>query len=350
MLEVCAGLKAIHEMGVLHRDLKPSNLMSAAGGQHKIIDLGAAFVTEPEEQQPVRSKKGKQQRELMNSLRTVQTGAGVRFAGTPAYAAPETFLQEGELTFASDIWSLSLTLFELVTGKLPFQVADAFNASRVIAGDLDIPIASVVEYVPDRQLTATFADVVAHGLRKHARQRIQTADELSSALYWCLVEEGAASYSTFISFRAESERVHAQLLHEVLNNTVTPAGHRVINYFDAQRLQPGGDLEEGLLNCVVALPCVSAGLIGPLTQLRGHPLDKLDYMARELQVMQALHEQGWKEREEVPSRHPPRGNDASYDNGQDPNRPLTPSCHFERPEICHSSGKWRNRKEQNLSP
>jgi serine/threonine protein kinase len=295
MLEVCAGLKAIHEMGVLHRDLKPSNLMCAGGGQHKIIDLGTAFVTDLA--QPVRNKKGKQQRELMYSLRTVQTGAGVRFAGTPAYAAPETFLQEDELTFASDIWSLSLTLFEVVTGELPFQVSDAFNASRVIAGDLDIPIASVVEYVPDRQLTAAFADVVAHGLRKHARQRIQTADELSSALYWCLVEEGkgskgSASYSTFISFRAESERVHAQLLHEVLNNTVTPAGHRVINYLDAQRLQPGGDLEEGLrrglLNCVVALPCVSAGLIAPLTQLRGHPLDKLDYMARELQAPSPL--------------------------------------------------------------
>ncbi|KAJ1471531.1 hypothetical protein T484DRAFT_1843687 [Baffinella frigidus] len=46
MLEVCAGLKAIHELGVLHRDIKPANIVRAAGGQHKLIDLGTAQVAD----------------------------------------------------------------------------------------------------------------------------------------------------------------------------------------------------------------------------------------------------------------------------------------------------------------
>jgi hypothetical protein len=66
--------------------------------------------------------------------------------------------------------------------------------------------------------------------------RFQTVDEMATALHGCLVQRGEEMYSAFISYRVFSEKFHAHLLYEVLNNTITPGGHRVIVYLDAKRL------------------------------------------------------------------------------------------------------------------
>ena len=82
------------------------------------------------------------------------------------------------------------------------------------------------------------------------------------------------------------------LLYELLNNTVTPSGHRVIVYLDAKRLVKGKDWEEGfstgLLNSLVALPLVSEGVLRPMTKLRGDDSDQADNVAKEFLIMQAI--------------------------------------------------------------
>src|SRR6202790_4553531 len=97
--QVCAGLAAAHERGVIHRDLKPANLMLDGSGKIRITDFGLASIASSIEASDVR-------------------------AGTPAYMAPEQ-LEGKEVTAKSDLYSLGLVLYEILTGKR------AFNASTL---------------------------------------------------------------------------------------------------------------------------------------------------------------------------------------------------------------------------
>ena len=92
--QLCAGLAAAHEKGVLHRDLKPANVMIDAEGALRVMDFGLAGLAE-------------------------QVASDVR-SGTPAYMAPEQ-LSGKEVTAKSDIYSLGLVLYEMFTGKRPFN-------------------------------------------------------------------------------------------------------------------------------------------------------------------------------------------------------------------------------------
>ena len=93
--QTCAGLAAAHDRGVIHRDLKPANLMLDSTGRIRITDFGLAGIAA-----------------------TIQ-GAEVR-AGTPAYMAPEQ-LAGKEVTIKSDLYSLGLVLYEILTGKRAFE-------------------------------------------------------------------------------------------------------------------------------------------------------------------------------------------------------------------------------------
>lgn len=93
--QLCAGLAAAHERGVLHRDLKPANVMIDSDGNVRITDFGIAGLIEEIRDEDVR-------------------------AGTPAYMSPEQLAGQ-ELTVRSDIYSLGLVLYELFTGKKVFD-------------------------------------------------------------------------------------------------------------------------------------------------------------------------------------------------------------------------------------
>lgn len=93
--QVCAGLAAAHNRGVLHRDLKPANVMIDEHGNARLTDFGIAALAEE-----VQDEKHR--------------------AGTPAYMSPEQ-LSGGELTTKSDLYSLGLVLYEIFTGKRAFD-------------------------------------------------------------------------------------------------------------------------------------------------------------------------------------------------------------------------------------
>ena len=95
--ELCAGLSAAHDKGVLHRDLKPSNVMIDGRGRAKITDFGLAAGVEDD--------KG-----------------GGEVSGTPAYMAPEQLSGKGA-SIQSDIYALGLVLYEIFTGRKPFEAA-----------------------------------------------------------------------------------------------------------------------------------------------------------------------------------------------------------------------------------
>ncbi len=119
--KLCAGLAAAHEKGVLHRDLKPGNVMLDGRGQAMLTDFGLAGFADQ-----------------------IQ-GAEVR-NGTPAYMAPEQ-LAGTEVTPKSDLYSLGLVIYELLTGKRPFESAprDTQVHPSTLVKDLDPRIERVIQ-------------------------------------------------------------------------------------------------------------------------------------------------------------------------------------------------------------
>ncbi|MGC1417879.1 MAG: serine/threonine-protein kinase [Candidatus Acidiferrum sp.] len=95
--QICAGLAAAHERGVIHRDLKPANVMLDGAGKIRITDFGLAGIAASIQGDEIR-------------------------AGTPAYMAPEQ-LAGKEVTTKSDIYSLGLILYEILTGKRAFEAS-----------------------------------------------------------------------------------------------------------------------------------------------------------------------------------------------------------------------------------
>jgi serine/threonine-protein kinase len=102
--QICAGLAAAHDCGLLHRDLKPANIMLDGRGRVRITDFGLALSNED------------------------ATGRS-ETAGTPAYMAPEQ-IAKGEASVRSDIYSLGLVFYELFTGRLPYQATTPIEWRR----------------------------------------------------------------------------------------------------------------------------------------------------------------------------------------------------------------------------
>jgi len=140
--QLCAGLAAAHERGVLHRDLKPANVMIDGRGQARITDFGLAL-------------------RLADELESARSGQAVGegrdvadVAGTLAYMAPEC-LQGKAATIQSDIYALGLILYETNTGQRPFK-AETFDEWRAahasstptpltaLSGDVDPAVERVI--------------------------------------------------------------------------------------------------------------------------------------------------------------------------------------------------------------
>ncbi len=112
--QVVRGLAAVHERGVLHRDLKPDNVMVDGRGRARIMDFGVASLSRD---------RGRR--------------AGM-FKGTPAYVAPEQFLGAPPSS-RTDVYSLGVLLYELVTGRLPFAARSLEELVRRMADEAPPP-------------------------------------------------------------------------------------------------------------------------------------------------------------------------------------------------------------------
>src|SRR6266550_979320 len=110
-VQVASGLAASHEVGVVHRDIKPENIMLRHDGYVKVLDFGLAKLTEPKEARPEDSTRS-----------MIQTGTGM-VMGTVHYMSPEQSRGE-DVDARTDIFSLGVVLYEMVTGQLPFGGKD----------------------------------------------------------------------------------------------------------------------------------------------------------------------------------------------------------------------------------
>ncbi|MBT3152714.1 protein kinase [Streptomyces sp. CHD11] len=149
--DVLAALEISHEMGLVHRDIKPGNVMMTKRGVVKVMDFGIA--------------------RAMQSGVTSMTQTGM-VVGTPQYLSPEQALGRG-VDARSDLYSVGIMLFHLVTGRLPFE-ADSPLAIAYAHVQEEPPIASSV----NRSLPPAVDALIARALKKNPNERFPSAEAM----------------------------------------------------------------------------------------------------------------------------------------------------------------------------
>ena len=151
--QVCEGLAEAHHLGVIHRDLKPQNIMVDREGNTRIMDFGIARSLR---------KKG-------------ITEAGV-LIGTPEYMSPEQ-VDEKEVDPRSDIYSLGIILYEMVTGRVPFEGDKPLTIALKHKSERPREPKELNPHTPDE-----LNRLILKCVEKDSRKRYQTAEELLAAL------------------------------------------------------------------------------------------------------------------------------------------------------------------------
>jgi serine/threonine-protein kinase len=160
-IEACEGLAEAHARGIVHRDIKPENLFLANRAQGwqaiKILDFGI-------------SKFATTFGESNLSTRNIM--------GSPCYMSPEQLRSTASVDHRTDIWSLGVTLFELLSGRTAYDAAQTFP--ELVAAILEKPAPRLAEIAPN--VDADLAAVVDRCMAKDREQRIASAAELAMAL------------------------------------------------------------------------------------------------------------------------------------------------------------------------
>jgi serine/threonine protein kinase len=160
--QVSGALDAAHKQGVVHRDLKSDNIMlsqTTGADWAKVLDFGIAKIQQPE------------------GARDNDITAANLVIGTPHYMSPEQCSQSGPIDARSDVYSLGVILFEMLTGHVPFT-GDSPTVIMMKQVQDDPP--SVLESRPD--LPAGINNLIKKALAKQPSDRFQTAGQLSEAL------------------------------------------------------------------------------------------------------------------------------------------------------------------------
>jgi len=161
--QALAALGHLHDHGSVHRDVSPDNLMLtrtlSGAARLKLIDLGIAKqIKEPDD------------------LQVTRTGT---FIGKVRYAAPEQFSANSKIDYRSDLYSLGVVLYELVTGQFPIQGTDT---SSLIAGHLFHGYLPFDESDPHGRVPEALRAAIDRALAKSPDERFSTAEEFAEAL------------------------------------------------------------------------------------------------------------------------------------------------------------------------
>jgi serine/threonine-protein kinase len=144
--QICNAVDHAHRQGVLHRDLRPSNVLVSESGLVKVADFGTS--------------------------RFLEIAAhGTTVIGSPPYMAPEQFA--GKAVFASDIYSLGITMFQMLTGDLPYDTPSPADLDRLMRGDL-----LVSARLRNPRVPKAIDDVVLKAMAPEITGRYQRASDI----------------------------------------------------------------------------------------------------------------------------------------------------------------------------
>lgn len=153
--QLCHALKLAHSRRVIHRDIKPSNIYMSADGVVKLGDFGIAEFSHKS---------------------AGQTAKDSSILGSAHYLAPE-ICQGEKASFQSDIYSLGITLFQLVTGRLPF---DGETVVDVAIKQIKEPLPSPRKYI--NSFPKALENIIRKACKKRVKERYKTVDEFQKAL------------------------------------------------------------------------------------------------------------------------------------------------------------------------
>ena len=171
MVKVCDAVQHAHQRGIIHRDLKPGNILVDESGQPKVLDLGVARVTDSD------------------TIATRQTNLG-QIVGTPSYMSPEQALGDPlELDTRSDVYALGVILYELLSGRLPYEISPMLHeALRTIREKDPAPLSAV-----NRGYRGDIETIVLKAMEKDKARRYSSAAELAQDIGRYLKDEPIAA-------------------------------------------------------------------------------------------------------------------------------------------------------------
>jgi len=166
--QVSQALDCAHRAGVVHRDVKPANILLDPRGRVRLTDFGIANV-------------GREQEEEVPDTPSA-------FLGTPEYMSPEQCAGSARITPASDLFSLGVMLFEMLSGQKPFEGHTTMALIKSITNDEPTRLNQIVPEIPD-----DVARLAAHLLQKDAKKRPGSARHVCATIGRLQRENGGAS-------------------------------------------------------------------------------------------------------------------------------------------------------------
>jgi serine/threonine-protein kinase len=218
MLQIAAAVEAAHEAGIIHRDLKPGNIFLVQRPDSpyivKVLDFGIAKLAPDSE----------------ISFVDTLTGAGV-MVGTPRYMSPEQF-DGAQLTPASDVYSLGVILYEMLTGQTPFTGTTPLALALKHSSDTPQPLREIVPAIPP-----ALEAITLRALEKNPQERPANAGEFRRELFAAAERLGLEHAAGFSAPTIENLRDAG---------TETPSGRLIIDIERLRRNRANQTGEAGL--------------------------------------------------------------------------------------------------------